>query len=158
MVGYLKNPTATSKTIDADGWLHTGDIGHADRDGFFFVVDRLKELIKYKGYQVPPAELEAVLVGHPSVDDAAVVPSPDEEVGEVPKAFVVLKTDASTTPDELMAYVAERVAPYKRIRRVEFIEEIPKSLSGKILRRVLVERERSARSPSGGQESPSLRD
>jgi acyl-CoA synthetase (AMP-forming)/AMP-acid ligase II len=158
MVGYLNNPTATSNTIDAGGWLHTGDIGHADQDGFFFVVDRLKELIKYKGYQVPPAELEAVLVGHPSVDDAAVVPSPDEEGGEVPKAFVVLKTDASATPDELMAYVAERVAPYKRIRRVEFIEEIPKSLSGKILRRVLVERERSARSPSGGQESPSLRD
>jgi acyl-coenzyme A synthetase/AMP-(fatty) acid ligase len=86
------------------------------------------------------------------------VPSPDEEGGEVPKAFVVLKADASATPDELMAYVAESVAPYKRIRRVEFIEEIPKSLSGKILRRVLVERERSARSPSGGQESPSLRD
>jgi acyl-CoA synthetase (AMP-forming)/AMP-acid ligase II len=158
MVGYLNNPTATSNTIDADGWLHTGDIGHADQDGFFFVVDRLKELIKYKGYQVPPAELEAVLVGHPSVDDAAVVPSPDEEGGEVPKAFVVLKTDASATPDELIAYVAERVAPYKRIRRVEFIEEIPKSLSGKILRRVLVERERSARSPGRGQESPSLRD
>jgi acyl-CoA synthetase (AMP-forming)/AMP-acid ligase II len=158
MVGYLNNPTATSNTIDADGWLHTGDIGHADQDGFFFVVDRLKELIKYKGYQVPPAELEAVVVGHPSVDDAAVVPSPDEEGGEVPKAFVVLKTDASATPDELMAYVAERVAPYKRIRRVEFIEEIPKSLTGKILRRVLVERERSARSPGGGQRSPSLRD
>jgi acyl-CoA synthetase (AMP-forming)/AMP-acid ligase II len=158
MVGYLNNPTATSNTIDPDGWLHTGDIGHADQDGFFFVVDRLKELIKYKGYQVPPAELEAVLVGHPSVDDAAVVPSPDEEGGEIPKAFVVLKADASATPDELMAYVAERVAPYKRIRRVEFIEEIPKSLSGKILRRVLVERERSPRSPGGGPEPFSLRD
>jgi len=91
---------------------------------------------------VPPAELEAVLVGHPAVADAAVIPSPDEEGGEVPKAFVVLKGKA--TPDELMAYVAERVAPYKRIRKLEFIEEIPKSLSGKILRRVLVERERAS--------------
>jgi len=142
MKGYLNNPTATANTIDEDGWLHTGDIGHADEDGFFFVVDRLKELIKYKGYQVPPAELEAVLVGHPAVADAAVIPSPDEEGGEVPKAFVVLKGKA--TPDELMAYVAERVAPYKRIRKLEFIEEIPKSLSGKILRRVLVERERAS--------------
>jgi acyl-CoA synthetase (AMP-forming)/AMP-acid ligase II len=149
MLGYLNNPTATSNTIDSEGWLHTGDIGHADQDGFFFVVDRLKELIKYKSYQVPPAELEAVLVGHPSVTEAAVVPSLDEEGNEVPKAFVVLKTDASATPDELMTFVAERVAPYKRIRRVEFIEEVPKSLSGKILRRVLVERERSARSPGG---------
>jgi len=142
MKGYLNNPTATANAIDEDGWLHTGDIGHADEDGFFFVVDRLKELIKYKGYQVPPAELEAVLVGHPAVADAAVIPSPDEEGGEVPKAFVVLKGKA--TPDELMAYVAERVAPYKRIRKLEFIEEIPKSLSGKILRRVLVERERAS--------------
>jgi len=142
MRGYLNNPTATENAIDDRGWLHTGDIGHADEDGFFFIVDRLKELIKYKGYQVPPAELEAVLVGHPAVADAAVIPSPDEEGGEVPKAFVVLKGKA--TPDELMAYVAERVAPYKRIRRLEFIEEIPKSLSGKILRRVLVERERAS--------------
>ncbi|MGH2652437.1 MAG: AMP-binding protein, partial [Actinomycetota bacterium] len=136
MKGYLNNPTATANTIDEDGWLRTGDIGHADEDGFFFVDDRLKELIKYKGYQVPPAELEAVLVGHPAVADAAVIPSPDEEGGEVPKAFVVLKGKA--TPDKLMAYVAERVAPYKRIRKLEVIEEIPKSLSGKILRRVLV--------------------
>jgi acyl-CoA synthetase (AMP-forming)/AMP-acid ligase II len=144
MRGYLNNPTATANTIDGDGWLHTGDIGHADQDGFFFIVDRLKELIKYKGYQVPPAELEAILVGHPAVADAAVVASPDPEAGEVPKAFVVLKGDATATADELMAYVAERVAPYKRIRRLEFIDEIPKSLSGKILRRVLVERERGS--------------
>jgi acyl-CoA synthetase (AMP-forming)/AMP-acid ligase II len=149
MLGYLNNPIATSNTIDTEGWLHTGDIGHADQDGFFFVVDRLKELIKYKGYQVPPAELEAVLVGHQSVAEAAVVPSLDEEGNEVPKAFIALKANASATPDELMAFVAERVAPYKRIRRVEFIEEIPKSLSGKILRRVLVERDRPARSPDG---------
>ncbi len=143
MRGYLNNPTATAAAIDRDGWLHTGDIGRADEDGFFFVVDRLKELIKYKGYQVPPAQLEAVLVGHPSVADAAVIPGHDEEGEEVPKAFVVLKPGALATPDELMAHVADRVAPHMRIRRVEFIEEIPKSLSGKILRRVLVERDRS---------------
>ncbi len=141
MKGYLENPQATAMTIDEDGWLHTGDIGHADEDGYFYVVDRLKELIKYKGYQVAPAELEAVLHSHPAVADVAVIPSPDEEAGEVPKAFVVLKGEA--TADELMAFVAERVAPYKKVRRVEFIEEIPKSLSGKILRRVLVERERA---------------
>ncbi len=141
MRGYLKNPTATANTIDEDGWLHTGDIGHADEDGYFFIVDRLKELIKYKGYQVPPAELEALLVAHPAVAEAAVIPSPDEDAGEVPKAFVVRK--AEVTADELMAYVAGRVAPYKRIRRVQFIEEIPKSASGKILRRVLIERERA---------------
>jgi acyl-CoA synthetase (AMP-forming)/AMP-acid ligase II len=141
MKGYLNNPEATARTIDADGWLHTGDLGYADEDGWLTVVDRLKELIKYKGYQVAPAELEAVLLAHPAVADAAVIPSPDDEAGEVPKAFVVLKSDA--TAEELMAFVAERVAPYKKVRRVEFVELIPKSASGKILRRVLVERERS---------------
>ncbi len=141
MKGYLGNAEATAMTVDEDGWLHTGDIGHADEDGYFYVVDRLKELIKYKAYQVPPAELEALLHSHPAVADVAVIPSPHEEAGEVPKAFVVLKGEA--TADELMAFVAERVAPHKKVRRVEFIEEIPKSLSGKILRRVLVERERA---------------
>jgi acyl-CoA synthetase (AMP-forming)/AMP-acid ligase II len=139
--GYLKNPMATANTLDDDGWLHTGDIGHTDEDGFLFVVDRLKELIKYKGHQVPPAELEAVLISHAAVTDAAVVASPDEQAGEVPKAFVVRKTDV--TAEELMDYVAARVAPYKRVRRVQFVEEIPKSASGKILRRILVERERA---------------
>jgi acyl-CoA synthetase (AMP-forming)/AMP-acid ligase II len=140
MMGYLNNREATEATIDADGWLHTGDIGHADADGDFYVVDRLKELIKYKGYQVPPAELEAILLSHPSVSDCAVIPSPDADAGEVPKAFVVLRSAAS--PEELMQFVAERVAPHKKIRRVETIDQIPKSASGKILRRVLVERER----------------
>jgi acyl-CoA synthetase (AMP-forming)/AMP-acid ligase II len=140
MRGYLNNPDATAGTIDAEGWLHTGDIGHADEDGYFVIVDRLKELIKYKGYQVPPAELEAVLVGHPAIADAAVIPSADEEAGEIPKAFVVLKE--RVTPEEIMAYVAERVASHKRIRAVEVVDEIPKSASGKILRRILVERER----------------
>src|SRR5262249_17469269 len=137
MKGYLNNPEATARTIDAEGWLHTGDLGYADDDGWLYVVDRLKELIKYKGYQVAPAELEAVLLAHPAVADAAVVPSPDERAGEVPKAFVVLKTAA--TADDLVAFVAARVAPYKKVRRVEFVEQIPKSPSGKILRRILVE-------------------
>lgn len=139
MRGYLNNPEATAAMLDGDGWLHTGDIGHVDRDGYFTIVDRLKELIKYKGFQVAPAELEAVLRSHPAVADAAVVPLADDECGEVPKAFVVLKGDAS--PADLMAYVAERVAPYKKVRAVEIIDVIPKSASGKILRRMLRERE-----------------
>jgi acyl-CoA synthetase (AMP-forming)/AMP-acid ligase II len=140
MKGYLGRPEATAAMIDAEGWLHTGDIGYADDDGDFFVVDRLKELIKYKGCPVAPAELEALLLTLPAVADVAVIPSPDDEAGEVPKAFVV--TRAQVTPEELMAFVAERVAPTKRVRRVEMIDQIPKSPSGKILRRVLVDRER----------------
>jgi acyl-CoA synthetase (AMP-forming)/AMP-acid ligase II len=140
MRGYLNNPDATSATIDGDGWLHSGDIGYADEDGYFYIVDRLKELIKYKGFQVAPAELESILLSHPAVGDAAVIPSPDEEAGEVPKAFVVLSGDAST--DEIMEFVAGKVSPQKKIRRIEVIDEIPKSPSGKILRRVLIERER----------------
>jgi acyl-CoA synthetase (AMP-forming)/AMP-acid ligase II len=144
MKGYLNRPEATAATIDADGWLHTGDIGYCDESGHFFIVDRLKELIKYKGMQVAPAELEALLLTHPSVADAAVVPVADEAAGELPKAFVVRKPGAEgLAPEELMAFVAERVAPYKKIRRLEFIEQIPKSASGKILRRLLVERERA---------------
>jgi acyl-CoA synthetase (AMP-forming)/AMP-acid ligase II len=144
MKGYLKNPGATAAVIDADGFFHSGDIGHVDEDGYFRIVDRLKELIKYKGLQVAPAELEAVLLTHPAVADAAVIPIPNEEAGEVPKAFVVRRGDV--TEDALMAYVAERVAPYKKIRALEILEQIPKSPSGKILRRVLVERERQKRS------------
>ena len=135
MLGYLNQPDATRATLDKDGWLHTGDIGHADEDGHFFIVDRLKELIKYKGMQVPPAELESVLLSHPAVADAAVVAQKDDDAGEIPRAFVVLKAPA--TAEDLMAFVAARVAPYKKIRRVEFIAAIPKSPSGKILRRVL---------------------
>lgn len=140
MKGYHSRPDATATAVDEVGWLHTGDIGYADEDGYFYVVDRLKELIKYKGYQVAPAELESLLLDHPAVTDAAVIPSPDEEAGEVPKAFVVLKEEVAD--DEIMGFVAERVAPHKKIRRLEVVEEIPKSASGKILRRVLVERER----------------
>jgi acyl-CoA synthetase (AMP-forming)/AMP-acid ligase II len=142
MAGYLSDTDATAAALDIDGWLHTGDLGYADEDGYFYIVDRLKELIKYKAYQVAPAELEALLLTHPTVADAAVVRYPDEDAGEVPKAFVV--TRAPIDPDELMAWVAERVAPYKKIRLVEFIDVIPKSASGKILRRELIERDRSA--------------
>jgi acyl-CoA synthetase (AMP-forming)/AMP-acid ligase II len=149
MKGYLNRPDATAQTIDGEGWLHTGDIGYADEDGWLYVVDRLKELIKYNAYQVPPAELEAVLLSHPAVADAAVIPSPDERAGEVPKALVVLKEESVVSPEDLMAFVAARVAPYKKVRRIEFVEQIPKSASGKILRRVLVERERSRASSLG---------
>jgi acyl-CoA synthetase (AMP-forming)/AMP-acid ligase II len=135
MLGYLNCPDETRETIDEEGWLHTGDIGHANADGDFFIVDRLKELIKYKGCQVPPAELESVLLSHPAVADAAVVAQKDEEAGEIPRAFVVLKAPA--TAEELMAFVAVRVAAYKKVRRVDFIDAIPKSPSGKILRRLL---------------------
>jgi acyl-CoA synthetase (AMP-forming)/AMP-acid ligase II len=142
MKGYLNNPEATEETIDSEGWLHTGDIGYVDDEGYFYIVDRVKELIKYKGYQVAPAELEAILLTHPLVADAAVIPSPDEEAGEIPKAFVVARGEASA--EEIMAFVAGKVAPTKKVRRLEFVDEIPKSASGKILRRVLVERERKS--------------
>lgn len=141
MKGYLNNPDATAFTVDSEGWLHTGDIGYADEDGYFFIVDRVKELIKYKGMQVAPAEIEAVLLTHPAVADCAVIPVEDEEAGELPKAYVALKGEA--TAEELMAFVASHVAPHKKIRRVEFIDQIPKTASGKILRRVLIEQERA---------------
>ena len=143
MPGYLDDPEANAYTLREDGWLRTGDIGHVDEDGYLYVVDRLKELIKYRGFQVPPAELEALLLQHPSVLDAAVVPTPDPTAGEVPKAFVVVREGDDVTEGALMSWVSERVPSYKKVRRVEFIDEIPRSLSGKILRRVLVERERA---------------
>jgi acyl-CoA synthetase (AMP-forming)/AMP-acid ligase II len=138
MRGYLNRPAETRAVLDGDGWFRSGDIGHADAEGQFFIVDRLKELIKYKGMQVPPAELEAVLLSHPAVADAAVVPFPDAEAGEIPRAFVVRK--GAATAEELMAFVASQVASYKKVRRLEFIDAIPKSPSGKILRRLLRDR------------------
>ena len=142
MKGYLNNPRATALTIDPDGWLHTGDLAREEEDGSLRIVDRMKELIKYKGYQIAPAELEALLLTHPKIGDAAVIPLPDEEAGEVPKAFVVASGPLSA--EEVTEFVAERVAPYKTLRAVEIVEEIPKSPSGKILRRLLIDRERTA--------------
>jgi acyl-CoA synthetase (AMP-forming)/AMP-acid ligase II len=147
MKGYLNNEDATHHSIDADGFFHTGDIGHIDQAGEYFIVDRLKELIKVKGFQVPPAELEALLLSHPKVADAAVIGIPDERSGEAPKGFVVVSEPVS--PEELMAFVAEHVADYKQIRSLEIIDEIPKAASGKILRRVLRDREGAAAAPTG---------
>ena len=140
MTGYLNNTEATASTLDAEGWFHTGDIGYVDKDGDFYVVDRVKELIKYKGYQVAPAELEALLLTHSAIADAAVIPSPNEEAGEIPKGFIVLQSPV--TEQEIINWVESKVAPYKKIRSIEIVDEIPKAASGKILRRVLVERER----------------
>jgi acyl-CoA synthetase (AMP-forming)/AMP-acid ligase II len=140
MKGYLNNPRATAAMIDPDGWLRTGDLGHMDADGHLYVVDRLKELIKYKGFQVPPAELEAVLLRHPDVTDAAVLGVPDEEAGEIPVGYVALRVGATADAEQVRQFVASQVATYKQIRRLEVIDEIPKSASGKILRRVLRER------------------
>ena len=138
MKGYLNNQAATDETIDAEGWLHTGDVAVVDEQGRYTVVDRVKELIKYKGYQVAPAELEAVLVGHPEIADAAVIGVKDEESGEeLPKAFVVRTPGSALTEDAIMAYMAEKVAPHKKIRLVEFIDAVPKSAAGKILRKEL---------------------
>ena len=144
MKGYLGRPEDTALSIDREGWYHTGDVGYVDDDGWFYIVDRTKELIKYKGMQVAPAELEALLLTHPAILDAAVVRRADDEAGEIPKAFVVLKPDEAskaTKAEAIMAWVAERVAPHKRIRQMEFIDQIPKSASGKILRRLLVDME-----------------
>ena len=141
MLGYWRNSEGTAETMTRDGWLRTGDIASADADGYVRIHDRKKEMIKVKGYQVIPAELEAVLMEHRAVRDAAVVPKPDPVAGEVPKAFVVLRGDADTA--DVMAYVAERVAPYKRLREVEVVDAIPRALSGKILRRQLIELERA---------------
>lgn len=155
MRGYLGNPQATAATIDADGWLHTGDIVTVDKNGWFYVTDRVKELIKYKAYQVAPAELEALLLTHPAVADAAVVRKRNALAGEVPEGFVVLRTPASA--DELMAWVGERVAGYKRVRQIEFTDHIPRSPAGKILRRLLVEQDAGpigqTTSPGHGRES-----
>jgi acyl-CoA synthetase (AMP-forming)/AMP-acid ligase II len=143
MKGYWQRPQETKECLSEDGWMLTGDVGWLDEDGYLYLVERKKEMIKYKGYQVAPAELEAVLHEHPAVLDAAVIPKPHLEGGEIPKAFVVLREGYQASPEDLMAFVAEKVAPYKKIREVEYVTEIPKTLTGKILRRDLIERERS---------------
>lgn len=137
MKGYLNDPEATARTIDVHGWLHTGDIGYVDDDDEVFIVDRVKELIKFKGFQVPPAELEALLVAHPSIADAAVVPQKDEAAGEVPVAFVVRAADADIAEDAIKEFISKQVVFYKRLHKVYFTPSIPKSASGKILRREL---------------------
>jgi acyl-CoA synthetase (AMP-forming)/AMP-acid ligase II len=141
MLGYWNNPDATKETITDDGWLRTGDISSADPDGYIRIHDRKKEMIKYKGYQVAPAELESLLMEHPGVRDAAVIPKADDEAGEVPKAFVVA-SGPDLDLDDVTAFVAAKVAPYKKIRYIEAVEAIPKNPSGKILRRQLIEQER----------------
>ncbi|MEV4427562.1 AMP-binding protein [Streptomyces sp. NPDC049602] len=141
MKGYLGRPDATADMIDTDGWVHTGDIGRVDADGWLFVVDRVKELIKYKGFQVAPAELEALLLTHDGVADAAVIGVTDDEGTEIPKAFVVRQPTApGLTAEEVLAHVAARVSPYKKVRAVEFIDTVPRAASGKILRRELRDR------------------
>ena len=137
MKGYLNNDAASKETIDGDGWLHTGDVGSIDGDGHLYIVDRLKELIKFKGFQVPPAELEAILLSHPSVADAAVVGRPDDEAGEVPVGFVVPKPGMEVDAQDVIDFAAEEVATYKKLHGLTVLDEIPKSASGKILRRVL---------------------
>ncbi|OAY63175.1 putative 4-coumarate--CoA ligase 5 [Ananas comosus] len=137
MKGYLNDPEATARTIDKDGWLHTGDIGFVDDDDEIFIVDRLKELIKYKGFQVAPAELEALLITHPAIADAAVVPMKDDLCGEIPVAFIVQANGSEITEDEIKQYIAKQVVFYKRIHKVFFVESIPKAPSGKILRKDL---------------------
>ncbi|MEE2032035.1 AMP-binding protein [Rhodococcus chondri] len=144
MAGYLGNPQATADTLDSDGYLHTGDIATVDANGVVTIVDRLKELIKYKGYQVPPAELEALLLTHPQIADAAVIGVLDDEGEEVPKAFVVRQPDSGLSEDDVMAFVAERVSPHKKVRKVQFIDVVPKSSAGKILRKDLRSAESAA--------------
>ncbi|KAK3130979.1 hypothetical protein QOZ80_6BG0500480 [Eleusine coracana subsp. coracana] len=137
MKGYLNDPEATKNTIDKDGWLHTGDIGYVDDDDEIFIVDRLKEIIKYKGFQVPPAELEALLITHPDIKDAAVVSMKDELAGEVPVAFIMRIEGSDISENEIKQFVAKEVVFYKRINRVFFTDSIPKNPSGKILRKDL---------------------
>jgi len=141
MKGYWKAPEETARVL-RDGWLATGDVARIDREGYVYIVDRKKEMIKYKGFAVAPAEVEAVLFQHPAVADCAVIGKPDPEGGEIPKALVILRPGEDVTPEALMEFVESRVAGYKKIRDVEFVTSIPKTASGKVLRRVLIEAER----------------
>ena len=138
MKGYLKNVKATEDTIEPSGWLHTGDIAYYDEDRHFYIVDRLKELIKVKGFQVSPSELEDLIRRHPAVADVAVIGVPDDYAGELPRAYVVKKPGTSMNEEELKSFLHSKVAPYKQLKGgVHFVESIPKSSTGKILRREL---------------------
>ncbi|ERN13647.1 hypothetical protein AMTR_s00049p00103270 [Amborella trichopoda] len=140
MKGYIGNEEATNSVLDSEGWLKTGDLCYIDDEGHLFVVDRLKELIKYKAYQVAPADLEDVLLSHPEIANAAVVPYPDEEAGQIPMAFVVRKPQSFLSEAQVMDFIAKQVAPYKKIRRVVFTNSIPKTPTGKLLRKDLIQR------------------
>jgi long-chain acyl-CoA synthetase len=144
MQGYWKAPEETSRTL-RNGWLYTGDIGHVDADGYTYIVDRKKEMIKYKGFGIAPAELESLLMEHPAVMDSAVIGVPDDEAGELPKGFVVIRPGHRATSEEILDFVNGKLAGYKKLHEVEFIDAIPKVPSGKILRRELKERERALR-------------
>jgi len=137
MLGYLNNAEATARTVTADGWLRTGDLGRIDAEGYLWILDRVKELIKVKGFQVAPAELEAILLGHPEIGDCAVIGVADDEAGELPLAFVVRRGDSAITEEAVKAHLAGQVATYKRLSAVRFTDTIPKTASGKILRRHL---------------------
>nr|WAU48309.1 4-coumarate: coenzyme A ligase [Gloriosa superba] len=145
MKGYLNDENATLAAVDKDGWLRTGDITYFDRDGYLYILDRLKDTIKYKGYQIAPADLEGVLISHPEIIDVAVTWAEDEDAGEIPVAFVVRMHGSSLSSSEVIQYVAKQVAPYKKVRRVEFVDSIPKSAAGKTLRRLLRSNNRSSR-------------
>ncbi len=137
MLGYLNNPEATARTVTPDGWLRTGDLGRIDEDGYLWILDRVKELIKVKGFQVAPAELEAILIAHPDIADCAVIGAPDDEAGERPMAFVVRRAGTEIAEDAVKAVLLGQVASYKQLSAVRFVESIPKTASGKILRRQL---------------------
>ena len=143
MKGYLNRPEDSEEAL-RDGWLYTGDLALMDEEGYFRIVDRKKEIIKYKGYTIAPAEVESALYQHPAVKECAVVGKPDPLAGEVPKAYIVLKEGHKASKEEIIGFCEQRVAPYKKVREVEFIEEIPKTQVGKVLRRVLRDKERSA--------------
>ena len=155
VMGYLNNEKATKETFDEEGWLHTGDVGYMDREGFIVITDRIKEMIKVKGIAVSPAEIEDLLLGHPAVEDVGVTSVPDDYAGEKPKAYVVLKSAARgqlstgegvvAVGRELIEYVKAKKVRHKWVVEVEFLEEVPKSASGKILRRVLRDREKNKR-------------
>lgn len=141
MKGYHNNPKATKETLTDDGWLRTGDIGHYDEDHYFYITDRLKELIKVKGFQVAPAELEGILRSHPKIADAAVIGIPDKVSGELPRAYLVKHSNQEVTEAEIKDFVAKHVAVYKKLEGgVEFIDTIPKNSTGKIMRRALKEK------------------